>query len=131
MELVAGEMLGATLLDAGGCAVARGRRGSRSDRLRGPRRRRTRRASLHRDLKPENVIIARDDRAVITDFGIARASSGQAELGDAAAGGIVGTPAYMAPEQVEGVADLDARADLYALGVMLFELLTGDVRVAG
>ncbi|MBX3191161.1 MAG: protein kinase [Labilithrix sp.] len=78
---------------------------------------------LHRDLKPENVIIARDGRAVITDFGIARAAS-EAELGKTV-GGIVGTPAYMAPEQVEGSRDLDARTDLYALGVMLFELLSG------
>ncbi len=78
---------------------------------------------LHRDLKPENVIVAKDGRAVITDFGIARAAS-QEEL-SRTVGGVVGTPAYMAPEQVEGSADLDARADLYALGTMLFELITG------
>lgn len=78
---------------------------------------------LHRDLKPENVIVARDGRAVITDFGIARAVV-QGEVGRTG-GGIIGTPAYMAPEQVEGSSDLDARADLYALGVMLYELLTG------
>jgi eukaryotic-like serine/threonine-protein kinase len=78
---------------------------------------------LHRDLKPENVILAPDGRAVITDFGIARAIE-QAEAARTAPG-LVGTPAYMAPEQVEGVTDLDARADLYALGAMLFELLTG------
>ena len=80
---------------------------------------------LHRDLKPENVILARDGRAVITDFGIARALA-QAELALArTAPGMIGTPAYMAPEQVEGSTDLDARADLYALGTMLFELVTG------
>jgi len=79
---------------------------------------------LHRDLKPENVIIARDRGAVITDFGIARALA-QAEMGRTGAGAVLGTPAYMAPEQVEGAADLDARADLYAVGAMLFELLTG------
>jgi serine/threonine-protein kinase len=78
---------------------------------------------LHRDLKPENVILARDGRAVITDFGIARAVA-QAEMARTAAG-MIGTPAYMAPEQVEGAIDLDGRADLYALGTMLFELLTG------
>jgi eukaryotic-like serine/threonine-protein kinase len=84
---------------------------------------------LHRDLKPENVIVATDGRAVITDFGIARAYA-QQEL-SRTVGGIVGTPAYMAPEQVEGSSDLDARADLYALGTMLFELLTGQMAWQG
>jgi serine/threonine-protein kinase len=84
---------------------------------------------LHRDLKPENVIVARDGRAVITDFGIARAVAA-GDLGRTA-GGIIGTPAYMAPEQVEGGADLDVRADLYALGTMLFELLTGKMAWPG
>jgi serine/threonine protein kinase len=80
---------------------------------------------LHRDLKPANVIIARDGRAVITDFGIARAL----DVGISAqtAGGVVGTPAYMAPEQLEGAPDLDARTDVYALGTMLFELFAGEV----
>src|SRR5262249_26777054 len=78
---------------------------------------------LHRDLKPENVIVAKDGRSVITDFGIARAL---AEVEAArTGGGLVGTPAYMSPEQVEGVSDLDGRADVYALGAMLYELLTG------
>ncbi len=63
---------------------------------------------LHRDLKPENIIIAKDEHAVITDFDIARAAQGEVTR----TVGIVGTPAYMAPEQVEGVRDLDARADL-------------------
>ena len=77
---------------------------------------------LHRDLKPDNVIVASDGRAVITDFGIARATEADLSFTQ---GNIVGTPAYMAPEQVEGATDLDARADLYALGTMLYELVTG------
>jgi TolB-like protein/Flp pilus assembly protein TadD len=84
---------------------------------------------LHRDLKGDNVVIALDGRAVITDFGIARAvAEGEATR---TAGGFVGTPAYMAPEQVEGVADLDARADIYALGAMMYELLTGNAPWTG
>jgi len=77
---------------------------------------------LHRDLKPDNVIVARDGRAVITDFGIARAAL---ERGSRTApGAFIGTPLYMAPEQVEGL-PIDGRADLYSLGAMLYELLTG------
>jgi eukaryotic-like serine/threonine-protein kinase len=74
---------------------------------------------VHRDLKPDNVLMAKDGRPVITDFGIARerATSDQS-------GVITGTPEYMAPEQVEAAVDLDARADIYALGVMLYEMVT-------
>jgi serine/threonine-protein kinase len=78
---------------------------------------------VHRDLKPDNVLLASDGRVVLTDFGIARAIAGAGPA--ATMGGLVGTPAYMAPEQVEGRSDVDARADLYALGALMFELFTG------
>ncbi len=82
---------------------------------------------IHRDLKPDNVFMA-DDRAggevvKLLDFGIAKLESLQG-VGPTATGAPIGTPYYMAPEQCRGL-PVDARADLYALGVMLFELLTG------
>jgi serine/threonine-protein kinase len=79
---------------------------------------------VHRDLKPDNVMLARDGRVVITDFGIARAFESGASSNTI--GTLQGTPAYMAPEQVEAAA-VDARTDLYALGVMLYELCTGQL----
>jgi serine/threonine-protein kinase len=86
---------------------------------------------VHGDLKPENVIIGTNERVVITDFGISRALAADPDESRTAAGAIVGTPAYMAPEQVEGVRDLDGRADLYALGCMMFRLLTGQAPWGG
>jgi serine/threonine protein kinase len=78
---------------------------------------------VHRDLKPDNVLLAKDGRVVLTDFGIARAVR-DADAVVRTMGRPIGTPAYMAPEQVKGET-VDARADIYALGAMLFELLTG------
>lgn len=88
---------------------------------------------VHRDLKPDNLMMAKaqpgdpaGERVVITDFGIART----AENDGSATIGIVGTPAYMAPEQLEG-RELDGRTDMYALGIVLYELLTGSAPFAG
>ncbi len=76
---------------------------------------------VHRDLKPDNVLVAGDGRVVLTDFGIARDTAGAFQTH----GRVMGTPAYMAPEQLEGVRDLDARVDVYAFGEIAYELLTG------
>ena len=87
---------------------------------------------IHRDIKPSNVIVKqRDGVAVPTviDFGIAKAISGQLlpdQTACTACGQVVGTPAYMSPEQADQVApDIDVRSDIYSLGVLLYELLTG------
>jgi tetratricopeptide (TPR) repeat protein len=82
---------------------------------------------VHRDLKPDNVMLS-EDRVVLTDFGIARVADGNAEV--LRTGMIVGTPAYMAPEQLENQA-IDGRTDVYALGTMMFELLAGKLPFTG
>jgi serine/threonine-protein kinase len=78
---------------------------------------------VHRDLKPENVLISREGRVAITDFGIARQSV-EAGGAEKTSGLLIGTPTYMAPEQVRH-GTIDRRTDIYALGCMLYEMLTG------
>jgi hypothetical protein len=77
---------------------------------------------IHRDVKPANILFRRDGTALLTDFGIAKQVSLDAEL--TSTGTILGSPFYMSPEQAEGL-QVDGRTDIYSLGVILFEMLTG------
>ncbi|MFO7980407.1 MAG: protein kinase [Candidatus Aminicenantes bacterium] len=82
---------------------------------------------VHRDLKPQNVMIDREGNAIIMDFGIARSMKSKGLTED---GAIVGTPEYMSPEQVEGK-EVDGRSDIYSLGIILYEMLTGRIPFEG
>ncbi|MGH8163190.1 MAG: serine/threonine-protein kinase, partial [Rhodanobacteraceae bacterium] len=82
---------------------------------------------VHRDVKPENVLFDQHRRALLTDFGIARASE---SLRVTREGATLGSSGYMSPEQARGQ-DIDGRSDLYSVGVMAYELLTGDLPFRG
>ncbi|HTR52200.1 MAG TPA: protein kinase [Kofleriaceae bacterium] len=82
---------------------------------------------VHRDLKPQNVLVGKDDRVRVADFGLARSIG---DSGMTASGAILGSPAYMSPEQVKGD-PTDERSDIYSLGVMLYQLVTGEAPFRG
>ena len=85
---------------------------------------------VHRDVKPENILL-NGDRAMVTDFGIARAITEAGGDRLTSTGFAVGTPAYMSPEQGSGTAKVDGRADIYALGCVLYEMLSGEPPFTG
>jgi serine/threonine-protein kinase len=91
---------------------------------------------IHRDLKPENIFLITKGHAVdfvkVLDFGLAKLTQGDDKVSHKTrTGSVMGTPYYMAPEQCEGKANIDHRADIYSLGVILFEMLTGKVPFGG
>ena len=82
---------------------------------------------VHRDIKPENILVPTEGPAKVTDFGLARAAS---EVSMSSTGNMLGTVAYIAPE-IATTAEADARSDIYSVGIMLYEMLTGSVPWAG
>ena len=86
------------------------------------------RGIVHRDIKPSNILLTKDGRALLSDFGIAKAV-GTSTITEP--GALVGTPQYMSPEQAKGRKDIDHRTDIYSLGVVLYQMLTGEVPFDG
>jgi len=87
---------------------------------------------LHRDVKPENLLLTTDGSTMVADFGIARPWGATSAMGALTQSGVVvGTPAYMSPEQAAGERALDARTDVYALGCVLYEMLAGEMPYSG
>jgi TolB-like protein/thioredoxin-like negative regulator of GroEL/predicted Ser/Thr protein kinase len=84
---------------------------------------------VHRDIKPENILLTRDGSTLVADFGIARALESDDKLTQT--GMVIGTPAYMSPEQASGDKGIDARTDIYSLGAVLYEMLAGEAPYTG
>ena len=82
---------------------------------------------VHRDIKPENILLDKKGRVKIADFGIAKILSGTPDVAITETGGAIGTPHYMAPEQMEKPTTVDHRADIFSLGVVFYEMLTGEL----
>lgn len=126
MAFIAGDNLGTKITDGGAMDSDAVRRILRevSDALAYAHSRNV----VHRDIKPDNILIDLDTgRAMVTDFGIARALTDTADSRLTATGMAIGTPAYMSPEQSAGDSQIDGRSDLYSLGVVGYQMLCGEL----
>jgi serine/threonine protein kinase/tetratricopeptide (TPR) repeat protein len=86
---------------------------------------------VHRDIKPSNILLDKQDRARVADFGLARTTKLEDDAGITRMGEMVGTPRYVSPEQACGSSDVDFRTDVYSLGIVTYEMLTGKVPFDG